>query len=255
MLIRSPRHTADDLVRWTLNERIDIAHAHRRKKQLAAMADTARDEIADFAANDCTLGVSWGKDSVVVAHLVSSMPMLTVRVRSVYFVHAPRDNPDCAMVRDAFLAQWSLPMYREQIVDPRQSGDTTSKAARYARWYLEGGLPARRITGVRAAESPTRALSAATHGVATNVTCRPILRWSTSDVFAYLAIHGLPVHPAYAQTMGWMLDRANLRVAPLGGEEGTGHGRAEWEARYYGDALRRIRARHAEDKEKARRSV
>ena len=33
--------------------------------------------------------------------------------------------------------------------------------------------------------------------------------------------------------MAGALDRAWLRVAPLGGQEGAGHGRAEWERRYY----------------------
>jgi len=234
MLIASPRHSKEDLARWAVLERMDRVNAQRRRGQLENAANKARDEIAEFAAEPCTLGVSWGKDSVVAAHLVATMGLLATRIVSVYFVHAPKDNPDCGAVRDAFFARWSLPSYRDQIVDPRKPGDTTSKAARYARWYREGGLPERRITGVRAAESQVRALSAATHGVTTEASCRPILRWSTSDVFAYLALHDLPVHPAYAQSMGGLWDREHLRVAPLGGHEGSGHGRAEWERHYYG---------------------
>lgn len=204
--------------------------ARLRASVIAANAERALIAIDEFATTPCYLGISWGKDSLVVAHLVAQLPWLPIRC--VYFVHAPRDNPDCGAVRDAFLADYRID-YIEHTVEPRKSGDKTSKSARYARWVREAGLPPRRITGVRAVESMSRALSARTHGVATEATCRPILGWSTADIFAYLYMHQLPVHPAYAQSMGGALDRDWLRVAPLGGYEGTGHGRAEWERRYY----------------------
>ena len=37
----------------------------------------------------------------------------------------------------------------------------------------------------------------------------------------------------YACSLGGLLDRSKLRVASLGGQRGTGWGRAEWERRYY----------------------
>lgn len=234
-LILSPRFRRGDLDHWRRREAMDRIYAERCAARLDQLEAEAIATIAAFAARGpCYVGVSWGKDSVAVAHLAASIPGL----RFVYFVHAPRDNPDCGAVRDAFLPSHPID-YLEHRVDPRQPGDTTSKAARYARWVREAGLPTRRITGVRADESKVRELSAWTHGDTTATTCRPILHWTAADVFACLYRHDLPVHPAYAQSMAGALDRAWLRVAPLGGKEGTGHGRAEWERRYYPEVAHR----------------
>lgn len=238
MLIASPRPTREDLRVWAERDRLDEQLLDLRWPRITEMAAVARERIWKFAEEDpCYLGVSWGKDSVVVAHLASTIGA-GLPITPVYFVHAPRDNPDCSLVRDAFLTGRALDGYREQIVDAREAGDTTSKAARYARWIREGGLPERRITGVRAAESKVRELSRWTHGDTTEMTCRPIIEWSTLDVFLYLKFHDLPVHPAYACSFGGTIDRDWLRVAPLGGGEGTGHGRAEWERRYYPDVTK-----------------
>ncbi|TXH99574.1 MAG: hypothetical protein E6Q76_19695 [Rhizobium sp.] len=61
-----------------------------------------------------------------------------------------------------------------------------------------------------------------------------------ADVFAYLAFHGLPVHPNYAMLGAGRWPREYLRTAPLGGKRGDQFGRAEWEREYYGDVLRRL---------------
>lgn len=79
------------------------------------------------------------------------------------------------------------------------------------------------------------------HGVATSRTCRPIGWWSSADVWAYLARHDLPVHPAYAMTLGGRLERDRIRVHSIGGEDGASFGRVEWEDRYYGDLTARLR--------------
>lgn len=71
-------------------------------------------------------------------------------------------------------------------------------------------------------------------GVSTASTCAPLSFWTDADVFAYLHRHDLPIHPAYACSMGGAVPRGRIRVDALGGETGTGHGRAEWEVRYYG---------------------
>lgn len=237
MLIMSERVTLADRLHWDELDASDFVYAESRP--LEQMAQFAMRSIAEFReAGPCYLGISWGKDSVVVAHLVA---MMGIDIPCVYFVHSPRDNPDCNRVRDAFLSEYSID-YSERVVDPRQAGDTSTKRKRYARWEAEAGLPYRRITGIRADESPIREISAWTHGISTEVTCRPILRWSTPEVFAYLASRYLPVHPAYAQSRGGLMDRNWLRVAPLGGKEGTGHGRSDWEREYYGDVLNRIAA-------------
>jgi hypothetical protein len=66
--------------------------------------------------------------------------------------------------------------------------------------------------------------------------------WSTAEVFAYMHLHDLPVHPAYAQTGNGAWQREHLWVGSLGGHRGSGHGRTEWEELYYPDEMRLIRA-------------
>ncbi len=91
----------------------------------------------------------------------------------------------------------------------------------------------RYVSGVRAEESGDRMRRMKRFGVASQNTCAPIGWWSGNKVFAYLWANDLPVHPAYAMTLGGRLDRRRIRVAAIGGEHGTGHGRAEWEQHYY----------------------
>lgn len=102
---------------------------------------------------------------------------------------------------------------------------------------LDLGIPAAHLSGVRGQESGARALRMQRWGTTTARTCAPIGWWTGLDVFAYLGLHDLPIHPAYAMNVGGMLDRERIRVASLGGKRGEGHGRAEWEARYYRHAL------------------
>lgn len=233
MLIASPRHTREDLRVWAERERMDaqyVARAGRTLDDLEARAMDAIDRFVD--AGGCYVGVSWGKDSVVVAHLAlrtrPTVPLVWVRVE-------PIANPDCDLVRDAFLARtWDpAPTYHEYV-----EHCTRDERGLHASGTLERGFaraPSRRyISGVRAEESGVRKLSALTHGVATERTCRPILHWRAEHVFGYLHRHGLPVHPAYACSLGGTIDRGRLRVSSLEGSRGTGHGRAEWERRYYG---------------------
>lgn len=75
------------------------------------------------------------------------------------------------------------------------------------------------------------------HGLATDLSCRPILNWSTDDVFAYLSALDLPIHPVYAMTADGAWTRDDLRVDVLGDEPGQGRGRRSWELTYYGDIL------------------
>lgn len=141
------------------------------------------------------------------------------------------------MVRDAYLSGWPMP-YTEVVFEPVVCADGYVRATGKYR-ALADAMGEHRITGVRAAESGQRAMSARVHGVSTATTCRPILRWPTADVFAYLARFDLPVHPAYAMTMGGRWDRERIRVAPLFGERGLF--RREWEEHYYPDHAARLR--------------
>lgn len=207
---------------------MDRAYLARSGARLDALTVDAVREIDRFAADGpCYVGVSWGKDSMVVAHLASAMqlPMIWVRVDGV-------ENPDCTIARDMFLARFQIRYDEIRATSGVAVRKRTSALgfAEAARRYGD-----RYVSGIRSDESTDRSLSAAVHGVATSRACRPILRWTAADVFAYLARHELPVHPAYACTFGGALDRGRVRVGALGGDRGTGRGRAEWERRYYGN--------------------
>lgn len=193
------------------------------------IASKSREAIREFATRSCFCAVSWGKDSVVVAHLVATSGVNV----PFYFVRTHRVNPDCDLVRDAFLATYDIDYH--EIVEPDEP---------WPHWgFGLKEIPHKRsIHGVRAAESSERELSACVHGVATDNKCRPILRWKTGQVFAYIEQNGLPLHPAYACTGGGRWDRDRIRVGTLGGERGNGIGRSEFEREYYGDALNRSSA-------------
>lgn len=69
MLISSPRHSAADREAWDRRERDDALRA--RITDWAPLVNRALSEIHLFRADgECYAGVSWGKDSTVLADLV-----------------------------------------------------------------------------------------------------------------------------------------------------------------------------------------
>lgn len=235
MLVDSPRLTPADREVWAQLEHYDEILG--RAPALAQRAGKAVAEIRRFAGEgDCFAGISWGKDSTVVARLVV---LADVGVPLVWARADRCESPECEAVRDAFLGQHPVARYEERTYTWRvplrgepgwRAGQPGQDALAETLDHLHGG---RRITGVRAAESGARRVSARAHGLATARSCRPVLHWSTEDVFAYLAGEGLPVHPAYAMSGGGAWDRGRLRVHALGTEVGD----AVWERRYYPDVV------------------
>lgn len=215
---------------WAERERMDRLYVERCRPLLDAMAMRATHEIEKFvAAGPCYVGTSWGKDSMVIAHLArnTGLPFVWVRVE-------PGDNPDSVLVRDAFLARF--PVRYHEVVAARGDGDDVRDAHQLG-WKLAADAVGtdRHVIGVRAQESSTRRMSIGARGLSTLRSCRPIGHWQAEHVFAYLLLHDLPVHPAYACSMGGVIARKDLRVAAIGGDRGTRFGRAEWERRYYPD--------------------
>ena len=238
MLIESPRITRRDMDVWRSRERQDAVWA--RLPSLARKADAALSVLREFAeAGPCWVGTSWGKDSVIVAHLAATLhaegcPAIPV----VWFRAFPVGNPECSHVRDAFLATHRV-AYEEVPCDIPllSSGEWGIDEGYDPIWRAYHRRHPRHVLGLRAQESPVRALRMRTFGTTTKNTCAPIGRWSAKDVFGYLHKHALPVHPTYAMSQGRAWDRERLRVAALGGTPGRGHGRAQWEEHYYGDVL------------------
>jgi phosphoadenosine phosphosulfate reductase len=235
-LIPSWRHTPRDLEHWASLEAHDRVLA--RSPLLDRRIAEAEAALLEFAAQGQPLqvSVSWGKDSVVVAHLAVGLALGPV----VWYPAGRIENPDCAAVRDAFLAKYPTTQYLE--IEAALSSEDWNRALGHDGAQAEfevasRALSRRYVCGVRAEESATRRRAVGRHGLVSRNTCRPIGHWSGLEVFAYLARHDLPVHPAYAMTMGGTLDRGRVRVGTIGGVGGAGFGRAQWERAYYPDVV------------------
>jgi phosphoadenosine phosphosulfate reductase len=213
-------------MRWRRDER-------RLRAMLRASMATASRFIA---AGGCYAGMSCGKDSTLLCHVLRCLRDergVTVPVAYVEVVgHA---SPEAPLVLDA-VAHWGLDVQRVEVrdVDPMLgTGRLESGFAECARRWGD-----RYLSGVRADESHARTLRARYHGETTARTCAPLSSWSTADVYAAAYGLALPLHPVYAMTLGGRLDRAYLRVATIGGTRGAALGRREWEWAYYRDELR-----------------
>ena len=247
MLIESHRHSPEDLAHWRgVLEPMDRIHAQRLGKRLDAMIASAERELETFFVEGSGyVGVSWGKDSTLVAWLVHrlemsrgmTIPVVYVRISSVWL------NPECTVARDAFLRRFPLREYHEidapMGVTRRGRGEERLKAGFRVASERFGD---RYASGVRADEGHIRRMSIGHLGLSTSRVCRPIGRWTVRDVFACAAVRDIPLHPAYGYTMGGLLDRDRVRVSNVGGLRGAGSGREGWERRYYPEVWRAAEA-------------
>jgi phosphoadenosine phosphosulfate reductase len=237
MLIESERHTKEDLSLWRAYEEGDLINYVAKK--VRSKAQNAVSVIKDF---DCDyIGVSWGKDSTVVAHLCFAAkvkkPLVWIKVKDIF-------NPDCEKVRDVFLEKH--PMCYEEIEVLRWHDGVRYRATKTLDMGFKKAVEKfgpSYISGIRAQESGIRKLITNKYGHATEKTCRPLAYWTDIDVFAYLAQNKLPVHPAYAMLGGGRYERKHIRVASLAIKRGDNMGKTEWEREYYPDILNRIQAK------------
>lgn len=230
MLITSHRHTAEDLRLWEELEETDRIHGERM--MASGKMDRSLESIRQFAASgSCYAGISWGKDSTVLFHLIG---LAGVSVPCVWMTYGFATNPECWTVRDAMIAMWPGIDYREIDV-----GEDESQRDDYSLAVKSAGT-SRYLSGVRGDESGIRKIVMRRWGVATPNTCRPLTYWTAADVFGFLAVGNLPVHPNYAMLGGGRWPRKHLRTASIGGDRGAENGRREWEQEYYGDVLRRL---------------
>jgi phosphoadenosine phosphosulfate reductase len=246
MLIPSDRHRADDLTLWADLE--DADRLHGVSDRVRRLADRSVEEIRRFAhVGPCHLCWSGGKDSTALLAVAEAAGLLA-SAPVVWFRAVPKHNPDVPVVLAAVEARFGV---RVEVVDydsPYPAGMTRLEAEAVAsRNFLAacrayGRRRGRRVIGVRADESRARRLRMRHWGLSSPGSCTPLGWWRSADVFGLLAANDLPVHPAYAMLGGGRWPRERLRVDALGGERGDEAGRAEWEAEYYGDAIRRLGA-------------
>jgi phosphoadenosine phosphosulfate reductase len=223
MLIPSPRHTPADLALWAEYEEADRALAQSHAERLNRLFGQTVETIHRWDSGGGYLGTSWGKDSVVLMHAAAEAK---VSVSSVWVRMRGRENPDCLLVRDAFLEQFPLRYIEREFVYEECSHDE-----HWAALAREFGN--RRLTGLRMDESGTRKMSVLRLGIDTGASCRPLAYWRSDDIFAWCAANDLPLHPAYACLGGGRWPRKYLRTHAIGGSSGSNRGRADWEREYY----------------------
>jgi phosphoadenosine phosphosulfate reductase len=232
MLTPSQRHRPEDLTMWSELEEADFVNGRRLLR--SGKIEQSIDAIRDFeATGPCYASVSWGKDSTVLFDLLARAGF---RSPVVWMTYGQATNPECRAVRDMSLTICPGMDYRE--VDVGEAEDMRDDFGPVNR--LVGAD--RYILGIRADESGIRRMSLRHLGLDTGRACRPLGWWLMPDVFGYLAMRRLPVHPNYAMLGGGRWPREHIRTASIGGKRGDERGRAEWEREYYGDVLNRLSA-------------
>lgn len=241
MLIICDRHKIEDLELWDEYEEADAIRA--QSPQLEKMEESAIAMIVSFMERGGWVGVSWGKDSTVLAHLAwrsATNPVLA------HVIQRPSESPHCKDVAKMFFRNFPM-TYMEDYADysaflprgPEWEKQTDSAFFGSIR-RLHKILGDRHITGIRGEESAGRLIRQKVYGPESTNTLAPLTYWKNEDVFAYLKKYDLPVHPDYAMLGGGRWDRRKRRVDALGGSEGDGFGRTEWDREYYPDLLNRL---------------
>ena len=234
MLIECERHTKEDLDLWCELEEADLINY--RISNMQFKEQKAINLIKEFSVKPFYVSVSWGKDSITVLHLaIRACVKLNVVTAVGNYKTVAFNDFYIKDVKNIFQSRYNF-IYNE-IIYPEYPPKSKQKVLyNYGRNNIS-----RHILGIRSNESSIRKLSAKVHGNSTENVCRPILNWSTDDVFSYCAKHNLPLHPNYGFLGAGRYNRKFLRVGgSIGGEDGRNFGRAEWEKEYYLDVLNKI---------------
>ncbi|HZT79610.1 MAG TPA: hypothetical protein VFA26_05295 [Gemmataceae bacterium] len=243
MLLPSERHRPEDLALWAELEEAD--HIHGRRLLRSGKVERSVAALRAFAsAGPCHLCLSGGKDSTALAGLAA---LAGLSLPAVWFRAVPEQSPDVPAVLDALGLPYEVVDYDAPVPlsMTRLEAETVATRNFLAACRRCQKALGRRVLGVRADESRARLIKMRRWGLMTASSCTPLGWWTRADVFGFLAVRGLPVHPAYAMLGGGRWRREDLRIDALMGERGDGRGRAEWERTYYGDVLDRLLAAEA----------
>lgn len=233
MLIVTDRHTKADLELWADYKEADLCYYDTHNIQ--AKEKMALKILQEFRPD--YFSISWGKDSVVLAHLAfrydknSELAHFTHKADALYFDE----------VRDCFLSRYQM-NYHEYSKDIKEIINEFYDFHKHNIKNLANReLGKKYVTGIRMQESAQRKITVRKNGLYSNNSCRPIAYWTDKEIFAYLAHYDLPVHPNYAMLGGGRFDRDKIRVGPMW--MGSQYGNELWEREYYGDILNRLSVR------------
>lgn len=176
-----------------------IFQAWSKRPQFRAKVDQALSVIEQaLAIAPAYVACSWGKDSLVVAHLVWSASPAVLLFHDGSEDEDEQDN--YTEVRESFLSQFPMPY--KGIVRGYNAGDGGG---------LYEQLPTEPMVflGLRAEENSRRRMALSRHGLIHQYKsdspvrprghwrCCPIAWWSWRDVWAYIMAHDLPYLNAY----------------------------------------------------------
>lgn len=239
MLMKSQRITPKDAKFCAQFDEIDATHINTRgyKIRIEDAKNAIKRFVAEHSPTDYYIGVSWGKDSVVLLDLfLHEEPRLT----AVFFWNVEKIPQETIDVRDQFLRTHEPFCYIEKMyATPRGTpfkGEFKRFLPEFKRKY---GI---HVTGIRRDESAVRDMRYVMHGYESRWSFAPLSNLKCQDIFSYIYEHDLPLHASYRMTGEGSFDRYRIRVAAIGNPRGRGVGRLAWEKRFYGDIINRCEA-------------
>lgn len=101
--------------------------------------------------------------------------------------------------------------------------------------------------GLRSGEAAPRARSRAAHGLIYRtgdglLRCTPLGDWSWRDVYAYIAVNELPLHPIYSAPLHHLEDRGRIRLSWWCSTDHHRHGELTWLKLVYPELYSRLLA-------------
>ncbi len=209
----------------------DQLYLKTHQKRLKQLESESLKDVKDFLADGAAYcSVSGGKDSFVAAylciHILPSIPLVHVFDSVTY-------NPCAIEAISEFESKFGVKIARlETRYNPKLDGTGT-----HDQFFLPAATSygQRRIVGIRKDESVHRKYSASVHGISTKNVCRPLLKWSSQDVFAFCLSREIPISSVYAMSLAGTIPRNDLRTDVIGDANGRWSGRKEWEMTYFPD--------------------
>lgn len=219
----------------------DIDAAHVKTWGYKLRINAAREAIKSFVSkhpyNDYYIGVSWGKDSIVLLNMFLE---IEPRLTAVFFRNIDKIPKETLDVRDAFISTHDPFKYIEHTYETPRNKPFKGEFKRFLPEYKKKfGI---HVTGIRRDESAVRDMRFLIHGYESRWSFAPLSNLKCQDIFSYIYEHDLPLHSSYRMTGEGAFDRYRIRVAAIGNPRGRGVGRLVWEKRYYGDIIKRCEA-------------